>query len=53
LTCSDDSKTEHGLVSLAPIGGDSAVLVWLDGRDGKTTRLMRAVLARMMPFTPK
>jgi hypothetical protein len=28
----DVSPTEHGFVSMAPLSGDSAALIWLDGR---------------------
>lgn len=30
----DDSDTEHGFVSMAPIADETAMIVWLDGRHG-------------------
>ena len=40
----DDSKEEHGLVSMVPADADHVTIIWLDGRDGKTTQLRQATL---------
>ena len=34
---SDATPTEHGFVSMAPIGGDQVLAVWLDGRSMATS----------------
>ena len=34
----DNTQTEHGFVSLAPVGADKMLAVWLDGRNTASTK---------------